>query len=184
VVQADGQLKTGRDVVIAALLGAEEFGSPPRRWSSRLHHDAGLPPGHVSGGVATQNPGPCARSSAARPSSWSTSSSSSPRRSASTWPHWASAASPSGRAYGDAGHQHAIQHWKARAGPSPILHLPPELDPEPPAPHQGAGPRAGQGAGQTPLIQLAEGALDGGEPVGWTCRCAREPTVGTCSATS
>src|SRR5690606_33492203 len=26
VVQADGQLKTGRDVVIAALLGAEEFG--------------------------------------------------------------------------------------------------------------------------------------------------------------
>jgi glutamate synthase domain-containing protein 2 len=26
VVQTDGQLKTGRDVVIAALLGAEEFG--------------------------------------------------------------------------------------------------------------------------------------------------------------
>ena len=26
VVQADGQMKTGRDVVIAALLGAEEFG--------------------------------------------------------------------------------------------------------------------------------------------------------------
>jgi glutamate synthase (ferredoxin) len=26
VVEADGQLKTGRDVVIAALLGAEEFG--------------------------------------------------------------------------------------------------------------------------------------------------------------
>ena len=26
VVQADGQLKTGRDVVIAALLGAEEYG--------------------------------------------------------------------------------------------------------------------------------------------------------------
>ena len=26
VVQVDGQLKTGRDVVIAALLGAEEFG--------------------------------------------------------------------------------------------------------------------------------------------------------------
>ena len=26
VVQADGQMKTGRDVVVAALLGAEEFG--------------------------------------------------------------------------------------------------------------------------------------------------------------
>ncbi len=26
VVQCDGELKTGRDVVIAALLGAEEFG--------------------------------------------------------------------------------------------------------------------------------------------------------------
>src|SRR5207247_7404040 len=26
VVEADGQLKTGRDVVVAALLGAEEFG--------------------------------------------------------------------------------------------------------------------------------------------------------------
>ena len=26
VVQIDGQLKTGRDVIIAALLGAEEFG--------------------------------------------------------------------------------------------------------------------------------------------------------------
>ena len=26
VVQVDGQMKTGRDVVIAALLGAEEFG--------------------------------------------------------------------------------------------------------------------------------------------------------------
>ena len=26
VVETDGQLKTGRDVVIAALLGAEEFG--------------------------------------------------------------------------------------------------------------------------------------------------------------
>ena len=26
VVQMDGQLKTGRDVVVAAMLGAEEFG--------------------------------------------------------------------------------------------------------------------------------------------------------------
>jgi len=33
IVQTDGQLKTGRDVAIAALLGAEEFGSPLRLWS-------------------------------------------------------------------------------------------------------------------------------------------------------
>jgi len=32
VVQVDGQLKTGRDVVIAALLGAEEFGFSIARW--------------------------------------------------------------------------------------------------------------------------------------------------------
>jgi len=33
VVETDGQMKTGRDVVIAALLGAEEFALPqPRLW--------------------------------------------------------------------------------------------------------------------------------------------------------
>ena len=87
VVQVDGQLKTGRDVIIAALLGAEEFGfataplggvgvrddaraaiSTPARWGS--------PPRTPS----------CASASAGSPSSWRTSSSSSPRRSASTWP--------------------------------------------------------------------------------------------------
>ena len=31
VVQTDGQLKTGRDVMIATLLGAEEYGLVPRR---------------------------------------------------------------------------------------------------------------------------------------------------------
>ena len=34
VVQTDGQLKTGRDVVVAALLGAEEFGFATARWWS------------------------------------------------------------------------------------------------------------------------------------------------------
>ena len=49
VVQVDGQLKTGRDVVIAALLGAEEFGFASRAARrQRLHHDAGLSPGHLS----------------------------------------------------------------------------------------------------------------------------------------
>ena len=50
IVQTDGQLKTGRDVVIAALLGAEEYGfatAPAGRHG--LHHDAGLPPRYLPG---------------------------------------------------------------------------------------------------------------------------------------
>ena len=49
VVQADGQLKTGRDVVVAALLGAEEVRLRQRALSIRLHHDARPPPGHLPG---------------------------------------------------------------------------------------------------------------------------------------
>ena len=50
VVQVDGQIKTGRDVVIAALLGAEEFGfATAPLVVERLHHDARLPPGHLPG---------------------------------------------------------------------------------------------------------------------------------------
>ena len=50
VVQVDGQLKTGRDVVIGALLGAEEYGfaSAPLVVLG-LHHDARLPPRHLPG---------------------------------------------------------------------------------------------------------------------------------------
>ena len=57
VVQADGQLKTGRDVIIAALLGAEEFGfaTAPLVVSGcimmRVCHLDTCPVG-----VATQNP--------------------------------------------------------------------------------------------------------------------------------
>ncbi|MCT7013880.1 glutamate synthase-related protein, partial [Salmonella enterica subsp. enterica serovar Saintpaul] len=57
VVQVDGQLKTGRDVVIGALLGAEEFGfsTAPLVVSGcimmRVCHLDTCPVG-----VATQNP--------------------------------------------------------------------------------------------------------------------------------
>ena len=58
VVQTDGQLKTGRDVVIAALLGAEEFGfATAPLVVSRLHHDAGLPPRHLPGRRRHAEPG-------------------------------------------------------------------------------------------------------------------------------
>jgi glutamate synthase (NADPH/NADH) large chain len=83
VVQTDGQLKTGRDVVIAALLGAEEFGfaTAPLVVSGcimmRVCHLDTCPVG-----VATQNPELRARFRASRSSS-RPSSSTSPRRCAS-----------------------------------------------------------------------------------------------------
>ena len=49
VVQVDGQLKTGRDVVIAALLGAEDLDRDRRARRLGLHHDARVPPEHVPG---------------------------------------------------------------------------------------------------------------------------------------
>ena len=57
VVETDGQLKTGRDVVIAALLGAEEFGFATAPLVAlgcimmRVCHLDTCP-----AGVATQNP--------------------------------------------------------------------------------------------------------------------------------
>ncbi len=49
-LQADGQLKTGRDVVIAALLGAEEFGfATTAPGGARVRHDARLPQEHLPG---------------------------------------------------------------------------------------------------------------------------------------
>ena len=50
VVQTDGKLQTGRDVVIAALLGAEEFGfSTAPLVSHGLHHDAQVPSEYLPG---------------------------------------------------------------------------------------------------------------------------------------
>jgi hypothetical protein len=52
LVQTDGQLKTGRDVVVGALLGAERFGGSG---DARLHSDAQVPSGHLS--RRSRNPG-------------------------------------------------------------------------------------------------------------------------------
>ena len=50
VVQTDGQLKTGRDVIIAALLGCRRVRLRHRpAGGQRLHHDARLPPRHLPG---------------------------------------------------------------------------------------------------------------------------------------
>ena len=49
-VQTDGQIKTGRDVVVAALLGADEVGfATAPLIATRLRDDARLPPQHVPG---------------------------------------------------------------------------------------------------------------------------------------
>ena len=50
IVQTDGQLKTGRDVVIAALLGAEEFGfATAPLVTLGLHPDAQMPSEYLPG---------------------------------------------------------------------------------------------------------------------------------------
>jgi len=90
IVQTDGQLKTGRDVVIAALLGAEEFGFATAPLvvmgcvMMRVCHLNTCPVG-----VATQDPELRKRFTGSRSTS-RTSSASSRRRSGSTWPSSAS----------------------------------------------------------------------------------------------
>ncbi len=58
ILQADGQMRTGRDVVFAALLGAEEFGfATAPLVAIGLHHDAQVPPQHLPGGHRDAGPG-------------------------------------------------------------------------------------------------------------------------------
>ena len=57
-VQADGQMKTGRDVAVAALLGADEVGfSTAPLIADGLRDDARLPPQHLPGGRGDAGPG-------------------------------------------------------------------------------------------------------------------------------
>ena len=73
-VEVDGQLKTGRDVLIAALLGAERVRFRHRTAGGYgLHPDARLPSQHLPGRHRHPGSAPCARSSPASPSTWSTS---------------------------------------------------------------------------------------------------------------
>ena len=83
-VQADGQMKTGRDVVVGALLGADEFGfATAPLVVDRLHHDAQVPPEHLPGRRRDAGPGAAQEVHAASPSTSSTTSSTSPRKRAS-----------------------------------------------------------------------------------------------------
>ena len=167
VVQTDGQLKTGRDVVIAALLGAEEYGfaTAPLVVSGcimmRVCHLDTCPVG-----VATQNPVLRERFSGK------------PEFVVNFFEFIAEEvreylAELGFRSLDEAiGHaevldiQRAVDHWKADGlDLSPILHVP--SLPEGASRHQtvAAGPRAGQGAGQRADPDLRSRRLESGEPV-------------------
>ena len=168
VVQVDGQLKTGRDVIIAALLGAEEFGfaTAPLVVAGcvlmRVCHLDTCPVG-----VATQNPElrrAVHRQAGVRGELLRVPGRS---RSASTWPRSASgrwtrpSATPSCWTP-----RPRSAHWKA-AGPGPAAGAARAADCRPDA----AGTAVtGQDHGldkalDNTLILLAEGALADGTPV-------------------
>jgi glutamate synthase (NADPH/NADH) large chain len=166
VVQTDGQLKTGRDVVIAALLGAEEFGfaTAPLVVSGcimmRVCHLDTCPVG-----VATQNPVLRERFSGK------------PEFVVNFFEYVAEEvreilASLGFRTLDEAIGRvdaldiaHAVDHWKASGlDLTPILHAP-EL-PEGAALHNTTGQDHGlDKALDNELIALAQPALESGEPV-------------------
>ena len=115
-VQTDGKLQTGRDVVIAALLGAEEFGfstAPLVAMGCIMMRKCHLNTCPV--GIATQDPALRAKFQRHSRSTSSISSSSSPSRCASTWRRWASARSTRwSAAWTCSRRAHAIDHWKAK----------------------------------------------------------------------
>ena len=167
VVQTDGQLKTGRDVVIAALLGAEEFGfaTAPLVVSGcimmRVCHLDTCPVG-----VATQNPALRAKFSgkAEFVVNFFEFIAEEVREHLAALGFRSIAEAVGRTELLDT--QHAIQHWKASGlDLSPILHVPAELDQDAPRHRTREQDHGLDKALDNTLIQLAEGALDGGEPV-------------------
>ncbi|MGH3778165.1 MAG: glutamate synthase large subunit [Pseudonocardiaceae bacterium] len=167
VVQTDGQLKTGRDVMIAALLGAEEYGfaTAPLVVSGcimmRVCHLDTCPVG-----VATQNPVLRAKFTGK----------------AEYVVNFFEFVAQEVREYLAAlgfrtleeaigrtevlDTRPAIDHWKAAGlDLSPILHLPADLDPDAPRHQIVEQDHALDKALDNTLIALAEGALADGEPV-------------------
>ena len=166
-MQTDGQLKTGRDVVIAALLGAEEFGfaTAPLVVSGcimmRVCHLDTCPVG-----VATQNPELRKRFDG-RPEYVVNFM----RFIAQEVREYLAALGF--RSVAEAvGHAEmldtrvAVEHWKtAGLDLSPIFHVPDGVDPSAPRHKTRQQDHGLEKALDNTLIQLAEGALDAGEPV-------------------
>ena len=165
-VQVDGQLKTGRDVVIAALLGAEEYGfaTAPLVVSGcimmRVCHLDTCPVG-----IATQNPELRKRFSGT------------PEFVVTFFEYIAQEVREQLAALGfrsleeAIGHaevldtQHAIEHWKAGGlDLSPVLHVP-DLPAGTPLTRQQAQDHGLAAALDNTLLQLCEGALADGTKV-------------------
>jgi glutamate synthase (NADPH) large chain len=166
VVQVDGQLKTGRDVIIAALLGAEEFGfaSAPLVVSGcvmmRVCHLDTCPVG-----VATQNPALRKRFTGK------------PEFVVNFFEFIAEEvreylAQLGLRSLDEAVGRVdllevalAVEHWKAAGlDLSPVLHMPP-VKPDAALRHVAGQDHGLDRALDNTLIQLAEGALEEGRPV-------------------
>ena len=171
----DGALRTGRD----------DHGGVARRRGvrildrafgcQRLHHDAGLPPRHLPGGWATQNP-TLRPGSPARPSTSSTSSGSSPRTYENTWRSWGTdtdeAIGQSQRLHTDA----ALAHWKSQGlDLTPIFRRVPDAG----SPRRITGQDHGiDKALDNTIVQLAEGALNDASGHRRTPGAQREPHRG------
>jgi len=167
VVQTDGQLKTGRDVVIAALLGAEEYGfaTAPLVVSGcimmRVCHLDTCPVG-----VATQNP--VLRAKFAGKAEYVVNFFQFIAQEVREY-----LAALGFRSLEEAigrtemlDTRPAIEHWKAAGlDLSPILHLPSDVDPQAPRHRTTEQDHGLDKALDNTLIALAEGALAGGEPV-------------------
>jgi glutamate synthase (NADPH/NADH) large chain len=167
VVQTDGQLKTGRDVIVAALLGAEEYGfaTAPLVVSGcimmRVCHLDTCPVG-----VATQNPALRAKFTGKA------------EHVVNFFEFIAQEVREYLAALGFRSLEEAIgrtevldtrpaiEHWKAAGlDLSPILHVPPNADDDAPRHRTREQDHGLDKALDNTLIALAEGALDGGEPV-------------------
>jgi glutamate synthase (NADPH/NADH) large chain len=167
VVQTDGQLKTGRDVMIAALLGAEEYGfaTAPLVVSGcimmRVCHLDTCPVG-----VATQNPVLRAKFTGKA------------EYVVNFFQFIAQEVREHLAALGFRSLEEAvgrtemldtrpaIDHWKAAGlDLSPILHLPSDLDPQAPRHRTTEQDHGLDKALDNTLIALCEGALAGGERV-------------------
>jgi glutamate synthase (NADPH/NADH) large chain len=167
VVQTDGQLKTGRDVIIAALLGAEEYGfaTAPLVVSGcvmmRVCHLDTCPVG-----VATQNP--VLRAKFTGKAEYVVNFFEFIAQEVREY-----LAALGFRTLADAigrtemlDTRPAIDHWKAAGlDLSPILHLPSDMDPETPRHRTVEQDHGLDQVLDNTLIQLCEGALADSEPV-------------------
>jgi glutamate synthase (NADPH) large chain len=167
VVQTDGQLKTGRDVIIAALLGAEEYGfaTAPLVVSGcimmRVCHLDTCPVG-----VATQNPALRAKfgGKAEFVVNFFEFIAQEVREYLARL-GFRTLAEAVGRAE-MLDTRPAIDHWKAAGlDLSPILHVPDDIDPDAPRHRVVEQDHGLDKALDNTLIQLCEGALADGEPV-------------------